>query len=496
MTTAQDLVDFTHDALRDKQFVAAIQREPYIHMKTDDGKIIVQKQVGGVGVLLDGILRKTSGLMVAMASGDADKEFIDSQGRVKVPPGKDLYTLKRIFSTKKEMDRFYYGFANQTLWPLCHGVFVKPIFRASWWRTYVKMNRRFANAILQEIKGKDAFVWVNDYHLALVPKMLRDKRPSLSIGIFWHIPWPTLEIFRICPWRHEILEGMLGADFIGFHRSFHVENFIDCLREEMGVIVESEPRSVLYKKRLTKISHLPSGIDIDEIDAALTNAGRIDRRILEEDLGVSISSKYLIVGVDRIDYTKGLIERFRILDRFFEKYPQYQKQVTYVSIGVPSRVPIPAYKAYNSRVRKLVTRINNTYRKNGWQPIHFIDHGVDREKLFEYYRLADVGLVTPLDDGMNLVAKEFVISAQADKGMLVLSRFAGAAKDLYASILINPYDTEASVDALRDALIMKPEEKLRRNAEMRRVLEDDNIYRWGIEFIRNTTTENLTHKFL
>lgn len=496
MTTAQDLINFAHEALQNKQFIITLQREPYLHVHTPEG-IVTQKQIGGVGTLMDGILRKTGGLMVAMAAGDADADTIDSRGQVKVPPGQEKYTLKRVFLTKKEMDRFYYGFANQTLWPLCHSVFVKPIFRSSWWRTYVKINRRFAKAILDEVKHKDAFVWVNDYHLALVPKMLREKRPHLSIGIFWHIPWPTLEIFRICPWRRDILEGMLGADFIGLQRHYHVENLIDSLREEIGVIVESEPRSVLYQKRLTKITHLPVGIDDDEIYQHLNNGqDTINRSIFTRDLGVSIKSKYLIIGVDRIDYTKGLVERFRILDRFFEKYPHYQKQVTYLSIGVPSRTPIPAYKAYNSKVRKLVTRINATYQKNGWQPIYFIDHGVDRERLFLYNRLADVGLVTPLDDGMNLVAKEYALSAKPEEGMLVLSRFTGAAKDLYASVLINPYDTETSADALRWALEMKPEEKQRRNAEMHRVLEENNIYRWGIEFIKNSTTENLTHKYL
>lgn len=495
MTTADDLMRFTDEAFRHRKFIAAIQRESYRHVQTPGG-IKAEKTIGGVGVLLDGILQKTGGLMVAIADGDADDKVLNNQGKVKVPPGKESYDLKRIFISKKEMDQFYYGFANQTLWPLCHGVFVKPIFRASWWRSYVNINRRFAKAILDELNGEDAFIWVNDYHLALVPKMLREQKANISVGIFWHIPWPTAEIFRICPWRRDILEGMLGADFVGFHRHYHVENFIDCLREEIGVVVESEPRSVLYKKRLTKITHLPSGIDIDEIDQKLAAKPDLDRSIFEKDLGFPIKTKYLLLGVDRIDYTKGLLERLRILDRLLEKYPQYQQQITYLSIGVPSRIPIPAYKAYDSRVRKLVKRINNSHQKNGWQPIHFVDHAIERDRLFSYYRLADVGLVTPLDDGMNLVAKEFVISAQPNKGMLVLSRFAGAAKDLYSSILINPYDTEGSVDALHYALQMEAQEKTDRNKEMRRVLEENNIYHWGLEFIRNTITENLTHKYL
>lgn len=498
MTKAKDLIDYTQEALQGKDFVVAIQRQPYMHTFGDDGTIKIQKTVGGAGVLLNGILKKVGGLMVATASGDADDKVVDEKGRIKLPPGDESYTLKRIFLSKKEQDQFYYGFANQTLWPLCHAVFVQPVFRSAWWRSYVKVNWQFAKAILEEIEGKDAFVWVNDYHFALVPKMLRDKRPDISIGIFWHIPWPTLEIFRICPWRRDILEGMLGADLVGFHRHYHTENFIDCLREEIGVVVESEPRSVLHKKRLTKIIHLPTGIDVDEIDQSIAEAPELDRSIIKEDLGINITSKYLVIGADRIDYTKGLIERFRLLDRFFTKYPQYKKQVTYLSIGVPSRVPIPAYKAYNTKLKKMIDRINDRHRENGWQPIHFevVDKGLDRERLFSYYRLADVGLITSLDDGMNLVAKEFVISTKPDKGMLVLSRFAGAAKDLYASILINPYDAEASADALREALEMSATEKRERNEEMRRVLTENSIYRWGLEFIKQTISENLTHKYL
>lgn len=495
MTTVDDLVTFARTTLDKKRFVLAIQREPYMHVHTPEG-IKVEKTIGGVGVLLDGILRKTGGFMVAMASGDADAEVVNGDGRIKMPPGEESYTLRRVFLSKKEQDQFYYGFSNQTLWPLCHAVFAKPIFRDSWWKTYVRINQRFADAILKEIKDEDAFIWVNDYHLALVPKMLREKRPSLSIGIFWHIPWPTLEIFRICPWRHDILEGMLGADFIGFHRHYHVENFIDCLREEIGVIVESEPRSVLYKKHLTKISHLPSGIDTEEIELKVKTCVGEGHSLIEEDLGIKINSPKLILGVDRVDYTKGLIERLRILDRLYEKYPQYLRQVTYVSIGVPSRLPIPAYKTYNRKIQKLVERINAKYKQGDWQPIHFVNRGVDRDRLFCYYRAADIGLVTPLDDGMNLVAKEYAISAKPDKGILVLSRFAGAAKDLYSAMHINPYDTEHSADMLHYSLIMSPEEKRDRNADMRRVIEENNIYRWGIEFIRNTNTENLTSKYL
>lgn len=495
MTTSRDLINFVRETLDNKKFVAAIHREPYSHVKTDEG-IRVERSIGGPSVLLDSILRKTGGLMVATGTGDADGDVIDENNIVRVPPGEESYELKRIFLTKKEQDQFYYGFSNQTLWPLCHAVFVKPLFRSSWWRTYVKVNHRFAKAIAKEIDGKEAFVWINDYQLALLPKMLRELNPNVSIGIFWHIPWPTVEIFRICPWRRDILEGMLGADLVGFHRYYHVDNFIDSLREEIGVVVESEPRSVLYRKRLTKLIHLPTGIDTEELDQTIQQSQPMTRDIFQQDLGINITSKYIILSVDRIEYTKGMVERLRILDRLLEKYPNYRHQIAHIMIGVPSRLAIPAYKSYHRKVHKLVARINDKYRHNGWQPIHFITRPIDRNRLFSYYHLADIGLVTPLDDGMNLVAKEFAIGAKPDQGMLVLSRFAGAAKDLHPAIIINPYDTDASADALNYALNLPPEEKQRRNAEMRHILEENNMYRWGIEFIKNTTSENLAQQYL
>lgn len=495
MTTAQDLIDFVQTTLEGKKFVAAIQREPYSHVHTQQG-IQVEKSISGVSVLLDSILKKTGGLMVAAAAGDADREVVNAENKVMVPPNEEKYELKRIFLTKKEQDQFYYGFSNQTLWPLCHAVFVKPVFRSSWWRTYVKVNHRFAKAIYKEIGDNEAFVWINDFQLALVPKMLREMNPNVSLGIFWHTPWPTAEIFRICPWRRDILEGLLGADLIGFHRNYHVGNFIDSMREEIGVIVDSEPPSVLYQKRFTKLVHLPTGIDTQEIDQVINQSKPITRDIFKQDLNLNLTSKHLILSVDRIEYTKGILERLRIIEHFFEKLPQFRHQVTHLMIGVPSRLAIPAYKSYHSKVHKLVDRINEKYRHNGWQPIHFITHAIDRHRLFAYYHLADIGFVTPLDDGMNLVAKEFAIGANPDKGVLVLSRFAGAAKDLHPAIHMNPYDVDGGVGALHYSLKMPAEEKRHRNEEMRHILEENNMYRWGIEFIKHTASENLAQKYL
>jgi trehalose 6-phosphate synthase len=483
MINAEDLIKFSRRAMKKKAFVVAIQREPYIHTKTHEG-IVLQKTAGGAHILLDGILKQIGGLMVAIAGGNADADMVDEKGRVKVPPKEKTYTLKRIFLKKKELDGFYYGFANQTLWPLCHAVFIKPRFSYDWWNMYIKVNEKFAQAILEELEGKDAFIWINDYHLALLPKLLKEKNPSLTIGTFWHIPWPTYEIFRICPWRKQLLEGLLGSDLIGFHRGYHVENFIECSRRELGVIVDSEPRSVQYKERQTKLSNIPAGIDYHEIIEKLAKYKTVDKKIIKRDFG--FTAQYLVIGVDRIDYTKGLLERLKIIDRFLEKYPEFQQKFTYLSIGAPSRIHIPAYKLLNREIFDLVEKINWKYSTNEWQPIYFIDKVLPREKIFAYYKAADACLVTSLDDGMNLVAKEYVICVQKEKGMLILSKFTGAAKDLKSAILINPYDIEQSADALHYALTMPKEERIKRNKLMKEAIEKNNIYQWAIDFIGKT----------
>ncbi len=482
MINAEDLIKYAKKTLKNQQFIVAIQREPYIHENTTDG-IKLKKAAGGAHLLLDGILKQIGGVMVALGMGSADKKMVDEHNRYKVTTTDKNYLLKRIFLKKKEIDGFYYGFANQTLWPLCHNVFQKPSFVQEWWDEYVKVNEKFTKSISEEI-GENAFVWINDYHLALLPKMLRDIRPSVKIGTFWHIPWPTYEIFRICPWRKGILEGLLGSNFIGFHRGYHVDNFIECARRELGVIVETEPRSVTYKDHTTKLSNLPAGIDYHEIAEKLEKHKNPSKQVIKNDFGFDY--EFLIVGVDRIDYTKGLVERLKALDKFLEKYPQFQGKVVYLSIGAPSRTRIPAYKALQHEITDLVEKINWKYSTEDWKPICFADKVIARERIFEYYQLADACLVTSLDDGMNLVAKEYVICNKADKGMLILSKFTGAAKDLQSSIQINPYDIDQTAEAIYTALTMSPEEKTQRNKLMKSIVKEYNIYNWAIKFIQKT----------
>lgn len=483
MAEADNLIKYAKQVLKNKQFIVAIQREPYLHIHTQEG-IRLQKAAGGAHVLLDDILKQTGGLMVALAAGDADRETVDEKGRIEVPPKEKKYTLKRIFLNKTERDGFYYGFANQTLWPLCHVVFIKPIFSQKWWEAYTAVNQKYAETILEEIGDKEAFVWINDYHLALLAKFLKERSNKITVGTFWHIPWPTYEIFRICPWRKSLLEGLLGSDFVGFHRGYHVENFVECCRRELEVITDTEPRSVDFRNHTTRLANIPAGIDYAEIREKLAKITPVDKNLIQKDFG--FSSELLIIGVDRIDYTKGLVERLKIIDRFFEKYPEFKEKLTYLSIGAPSRTQIPAYKALNTEIDMFVKKINEKYKTKKWKPIQFIKKMIPRERIFKYYNFADVCLVTSLDDGMNLVAKEYIISCQEDKGVLLLSKFTGAAKDLSNALLINPYDTNNSADTLYKGLTMSKSEKIERNKIMRKTLKEHDTYHWAIKFIEKT----------
>lgn len=482
MTTSKDFSKYIKSSLKGKKFIVAIQREAYLHVNTPSG-IRVEKAAGGAHSLLDGILKITGGLMVALGAGDADQKVVNKNDAIAVPPGDPKYTLKRVFIKKKELEGFYYGFANQTLWPLCHVVFVKPVFHHAWWQEYVAVNKKFAEAILAEVKNEEGLIWVNDYHLALLPQLLKKENPKLRVGFFWHIPWPTYEIFRICPWRKELIAGLLGADFIGFHRGYHVDNFIDCARRDLEVLVDSEPKTITYKDQVTKVANLPAGIDYEEIVEKMARK-RISKSILKRDF--DITTPYVAIGVDRVDYTKGIPERLKIIERFLEKYPSFIGKFTYLAIGAPSRVHIPAYKSLNHEITDLVEKINWKYGTGVWEPIKYVNKVIPRERVFTYYHVSDVGFVTSLDDGMNLVAKEYIICTESNHGMLLLSKFTGAAKDLKSALLINPYDREASADALYQALTMSKKEKQKRNEEMKKILAENNIYQWGMEFIKNT----------
>lgn len=484
MSNRDNLEKYIRKNLQDRSFLIVTNREPYIHNKTFEG-IKISRPSGGAHTLLELIANVSHGTYVAHGAGSGDKQVVDKDNRIMMPPKEKNFTLKRVFLSKKEVENFYYGFTNQTLWPLCHAVFVKPEFNPVWWESYKEVNRKFANAVLEEIGDKKAFVWVNDYHFCLLPQMLRESGKDIKIGTFWHIPWPTYEIFRVNPWAKELLIGLLGSDFLAFHRGYQVDNFVQSIQREIEAKIEHGQSKIVYKDHLTKVENLPAGIDYQEIIDLTKKRKTLRKSLMIKHFGMEIP--YLILGVDRLDYTKGLIERFRMIERFLEKYPEYIGKIAYYGIMPQSRYHIPAYRAYSKTVIDLIDKINWKYSTDRWSPISYtLQSASSRDKVFQYYKHADICMVTSLDDGMNLVAKEYVIACNTEKGSLILSRFTGASNELPYSLLINPYNIEEGADAIYKAILMDPKERKVRNLKMREGLKEKNIYSWATKFIEKT----------
>ncbi|CAN5150196.1 hypothetical protein BH09PAT2_BH09PAT2_06440 [soil metagenome] len=468
-----------------RRIIVAINSQPYTHNKTHRG-IQIKRGSGGAQHLMDYVMKKIGGTMVALSSGNADREVVDTENKIGVPMENPLYTLKRIFISKEEYDRYYNGFANQTMWPLCHLAFVKPLFEKRWWQSYKRINEVFAKNIIEEIKDDNTFVWVNDFQLCLLPKLIKDYNPKIKVGMFWHIPWPIRQIFSICPWTKEILEGMLAADYIGFHRESYAENFIDIVTSELNISIMPHDDTVYHKNHNTKIGSLPAGIDYGEIRKYVETLESSEDEVKKD---LDIDFEQLIIGVDRIDYTKGLIERLTILDAFFEKYPEFKGRLVHLMIGSPSREQVPIYKDLTAEVIKAIDRINWKYSEGSWQPICFLHNSVDPFKVYQYYNAADVCFVSSLDDGMNLVAKEYPICAKDHKGALLLSKYTGAAQELTTAIHINPFNVSESVEKLHQALTISSSEKTQRNEQMKKTLQNNDIDTWAKKFIENTLEE-------
>ena len=454
-------------------------REPYMNMQR--GKNIESLvPASGLVTALEPILRACDGTWVAFGSGDADKITVDEHDRLRVPPDHPEYTLRRVWLTKDEEQGYYYGFSNEGLWPLCHIAHTRPIFRESDWQSYQDANRKFADAVLAEMKGiEHALLLVQDYHFALLPKMIKEARPDVRVAIFWHIPWPNPEAFRICPWQRELLDGLLGADLVGFHIQAHCNNFLETVDAALESRIEWERFAVKRHNHTTLVRPFPISVDFRESQSepGVPVSPYELRASLFANLGIKAS--FLGVGVDRIDYTKGIIERFRGVERFLEKYPSYRKQFTFVQIGAPSRTNIPRYDDLVREVEVVANRINARYQTSEWKPIVLLTRHHDHHEIRPYYRAADLCMVTSLHDGMNLVAKEFVAARTDEGGALILSQFTGATRELRDAIIVNPYDTEQLADAIELALDMSPAERSERMRRMRRIVKEHNVYRWA-----------------
>jgi len=485
MLTRTGLKDLVKSKLGESLFIVASNREPYVHTYKED-RIEFQRPASGMAIALDSVMQACGGVWVAHGSGDADKETVDGKDKIAVPPSNPKYTLRRVWMNKEEEEGYYYGLSNETFWPLCHIVYVRPKFNESDWDMYKKINKRFADAILEEAAGLKAFVWLQDFHLSLVPKILKEERPDLVTAHFWHIPWPNPEAFRICPWKEEILEGLLANDLIGFHTRYNCNNFLDTIDQTLEAKTDRDLYSVSYKGSTTFVKPFPIGVDYKYV-SDISNSPETEMETVQVKRRYNLKDKIVGVGVERIDYTKGICERFKAIDRFLEKYPEYQGRFVFIQLGAPSRVYLDSYKKINDEIEALAHKINWKYRRDHWNPIIFIREYTDMEKIIAFYKLANICIVSSLHDGMNLVAKEFIAAQNDINGILLLSRFAGSAQELQEAILINPYDTEKFADAIKEGIELPPEEKKARMEKMRETVKENNIYKWAWDVISSLT---------
>ena len=464
--------------LRGDELIVVSNREPYIHEQGADG-VVCKRPASGLVTAVEPVMRACSGTWIAHGSGSADRQVVDAQDRVRVPPGSQEYTLRRVWLTAEEEQGYYYGFANEGLWPLCHVAHVRPVFRESDWQAYRLINQRFADAVVAEARSEDPVVLVQDYHFALLPALIRQRLPRATILTFWHIPWPNPESFGICPWRAELLEGLLGSTILGFHTRYHCKNFLETVDRYLEARIEHEHSTVTINKQSTLVESYPISIAWpEEGERAGWPSVAACRAEVFERLGLAPEHR-LAVGVDRFDYTKGILERIHALERLLEKRPEWVGRFSLVQVAAPSRSELDEYKAFRQRIQEVAERINQRFGRPGYQPLYLLAEHHDQVALNKLYRAADVCVVTSLHDGMNLVCKEFVAARDDEQGVLILSRFAGAAAELNEALIVNPYHVEECADALHRALTMPAAEQRERMANLRMSVRDDNVYRWA-----------------
>lgn len=463
--------------LGETSIVVVANREPYEHDREPDGTVRVRRPPSGLVTGIEPVLRATGGTWIAHGGGSADREHADAQGRLAVPPERPEYVLRRVWLTEEEYDGYYLGFANEGLWPLCHIAHTRPTFRSPDWRAYQAVNEKFAQAAVSE--GTDSLVLVQDYHFALVPRLIRDAAPSAAVSLFWHIPWPNSEVIGICPWREQILDGMLGADVLGFHTRFHCLNFLETVQRYLECRVDLATMSVEYRGTQTRVRPYPISVEWP-----YPAATREDGAKLRQSLGIP-RDVHIAVGVDRADYTKGLLERVAAVEALLASTPRLHGKFVLVQLAAPSRTRIKKYRDLISELEEVVARVNRRFGTSTWKPIQFQMRNFSPEEVRQFYAMADSALVTPLHDGMNLVAKEYVASCTDCDGTLILSAFAGAAHELEGALIVNPYDTDAVAAAILRAIEMPSAERRARMTAMRNQIAKSSIYDWSSKLLRD-----------
>ncbi len=484
--------------LQGERVVILANREPYIHEKTEGG-IRVLHPASGLVTALEPVMRACSGVWVAHGSGSADRETVDSDDRVRVPPGEESYQLRRVWLSEEEENGYYYGFSNEGLWPLCHVAHARPLFRAVDWEHYVHVNQKFAEAVCEEVDAEDPIILIQDYHFALAPKMIRDRLPKATIITFWHIPWPNAERIGICPWGEQLIAGLLGSSIVGFHTQQHCNNFIDSVDAFMESRIDRENHAVIQGRHKTLVRPYP--ISIEWPVRWLDGIASVDecRAAVRSELGLA-PDVLLGVGIDRLDYTKGIEERLSAVDELLTRHREYRGRFTFVQLAAPSRTKIAHYRDLNDRVELLAEQINVKWGNGSYRPIVLLRSHHEPPTVFRYYRAADLCYVSSLHDGMNLVAKEFVAARDDEQGVLILSQFTGAARDLTEALIVNPYDLSQASDAFAAALTMPASEQRDRMLAMRRTVSEFNVYRWAgrmlVDAAQLRQRERMTGRYL
>jgi trehalose 6-phosphate synthase len=473
----QSLHDLLGKALPGAEVIIVSNREPYIHNRTDAG-VELQTPASGLVSALEPVMQACGGTWIAQGSGTADRDVVDANDRIDVPPSAPAYKLRRIWITDEEQDGYYYGLANEGLWPLCHIAFVRPVFDEANWNIYEAINARFAEAVAQEARTEDPIVLVQDYHLALAPRMIRKLLPKATIITFWHIPWPNAETFGIFPWKEKLLEGLLGSTILGFHTQFHCNNFLETIDRFVESRIDREHATVTFEGHETMIRPYP--ISIEWPPKALAGQASVEdcRSTVRKRFGISADAK-LGVGVERFDYTKGILDRMRAIDLLLSFYPEWKERFTFVQVAAPTRSKLLGYRTLQDEALALAQDINERHGNGSYQPIRLIIRQHDAAAVFELFRAADLCIVSSLHDGMNLVAKEFVASRDDDEGVLVLSSFAGASRELSEALIVNPYHGQQMAAALDTALRMPSKEQRERMHLMRQQVREQNVYRWA-----------------
>lgn len=486
--TAERLQEFMKAHMKNRQIFVVSNREPYMHTQTKKG-VSYAVPAHGMVTAVDALMQACGGTWIAHGSGDADRAVVDAHDKVRVPPEEPRYTLKRVWLNDEEVKGHYVGLSNEALFPLCLMSHTRPVFRPDDWAAYKRVNAKFAEALLAEIRHvEQPLILVQDLHFALVPRIIKKSRPDAQVALFWHHPWPSAEQFSICPWRAEILDGMLGADVIGFHIQQHCNNFLETIGKELEARIDFEHFAVVSGGHMSVVRPFPISVPFTN---STQKKGRDKKRGDTAFARFGVHTPSVVLGVDRLDYTKGIVERLRGVEHFFDTYPEYKKQVTFLQIAAPSREAVQKYREYGQEVVREVERINARLQSASWKPVVFLRQQLSHDELRPLYREAQVCLVTSLHDGMNLVAKEYIAERESS-GVLILSSFTGAARELTSALIVNPYSPEDIATALKAALVMPASEQYRRMKALQSTVSNYNVYRWAMELIRTLARTDLS----